>query len=267
MRRLAACSRWRSSISRRDQGYPSQNPASFSIRAAASSTSSPYRFPGCRVVLSMGPETLTAATTEQRSSLTGALTDATPASRSATLCTHTRVSRASCRVRPSPTPSTCPPPCPPDESDPSVNTRPAEPTPSGNDAPSGTIVRRPCGDSIETMQIRLSPSRTYNCTLSPVVSRRSASAGRAEIANGIASTATRPSEMRRTPSMKRPWSSRRTSPCISSATANRCVVARERPVRSTRSDNEEGPASSAFSTEIDLSSTPTPLTLDSTYQD
>ena len=48
------------------------------MRAAASTTATPWRRPGDRVIRSMGPLTLTAATTRPVGSATGALTDATP---------------------------------------------------------------------------------------------------------------------------------------------------------------------------------------------
>ena len=55
---------------------------------AASTTASPYRSPGDRVVRSNGPDTLTAARICPDRSRTGADTDATPASRSSTLATQ-----------------------------------------------------------------------------------------------------------------------------------------------------------------------------------
>ena len=58
------------------------------IRAAASTTWAPKRSPGRRVSRSTGPLTLTAATTVASPARTGALTDATPASRSSTLATQ-----------------------------------------------------------------------------------------------------------------------------------------------------------------------------------
>ena len=62
------------------------------MRAAASTTAAAYFLPGWRVVRSIGPLTLTAAITEPSCPRTGALTDATPASRSATLSAHPRFS-------------------------------------------------------------------------------------------------------------------------------------------------------------------------------
>ena len=58
------------------------------MRRAASSTAGPWRRPGDRVRRSMGPLTLTAATTRSAGSTTGALTEATPGWRSATLSTQ-----------------------------------------------------------------------------------------------------------------------------------------------------------------------------------
>ena len=58
------------------------------MRRAASSTAGPWRRPGERPRRSMGPLTLTAATTRSAGSTTGALTEATPGWRSATLSTQ-----------------------------------------------------------------------------------------------------------------------------------------------------------------------------------
>ena len=71
-------------------------------------------------------------------SRTGADTEATPSSRSPTLCTQ-------------------PPGAP-------ASTLPALPADSGRRAPTGTIVRSSRGDSIDSTQTRASPSRTKSCT-------------------------------------------------------------------------------------------------------
>ena len=62
------------------------------MRAAAATTAAEYFLPGWRVVRSIGPLTLTAAITDPSCPRTGALTEATPASRSATLSAHPRFS-------------------------------------------------------------------------------------------------------------------------------------------------------------------------------
>ena len=94
---------------------------------------------------------------------TGADTDATPGSRSSTLATQSR---------------------PAGGRHVGVSTRPTDPRLSGSTAPVGTMVRKPWGDSSEAMQTRSSPRATYSCTLSPVTSRNSASAGPAAAARG-----------------------------------------------------------------------------------
>ena len=104
------------------------------IARAAATTSAPYTEPGDELSRSIGPETLTAATTEPSPSSTAALTDATPASRSATLSNQ------------------------PDP--PRTSAAPPEPRSSGSVAPVRTIVRSPCGDSRDATQTRSSPSRT-----------------------------------------------------------------------------------------------------------
>jgi hypothetical protein len=72
-----------------------------SLRAkasAAASRSAAHRAPGRRPILSIGPDTDTAAITVPRPSRTGAETLATPGSRSATLCAQPRL-RTSASVR------------------------------------------------------------------------------------------------------------------------------------------------------------------------
>ena len=79
--------------------------------------------PAARVVRSIGPDTPIAATTAPLRSRTGALTEATPGSRSSTLSTHPGPSGVSPR-----------------------STRPADPAVSGSAAPTATMVRSPCGE-------------------------------------------------------------------------------------------------------------------------
>ena len=78
---------------------------------------------------------------------------------------------------------------------------------------------------------------------------------------GTASAASWPRPMRRRPRQKRPSSSRRTSPCASRATASRWAVGRLSPVASPARPASAARASTAASTAIALSRTPTPLTL------
>ena len=84
---------------------------------------------------SSGPDTDTAAITVPSTSKIGALTDATPFTRSST----DSIQPAVLRREP-------------------VRTRPADPRVNGNNAPSGTIQRKPFGDSSETTQRRPSVS-------------------------------------------------------------------------------------------------------------
>ena len=97
---------------------------------AARRTAAPYRFPGDRDVRSTGPLTDTAATMRS-ATRTGALTDATPFSRSSTLSNH----------RPLP----------------SRRALAADPSVIGSAAPTGTMVRRLWGDSSDTTHTRTSP--------------------------------------------------------------------------------------------------------------
>ena len=64
------------------------------------------------------------------------------------------------------------------------NTLPAEPRANGNNDPSGTIQRRPFGDSSEITQRRPSVSAINTCTLSPVRSRISVAISLARSRNG-----------------------------------------------------------------------------------
>jgi len=173
------------------------------------------------------------------SSRTGALTDATPASRSPTDSTHPRRPMFS-----------------------SSRTCPADPAPRGRSDPSGTIHRRPCGDCNDSTHRRTSPSRTYNCTLSPVCVRNASRTGRARSTNESDSVAARPSVASQRPRANRPSSVRRTRPCTSMAAASRWVVARGRPARAVRSARPSGPCSRrTLQTTTALSRTPTPDTL------
>src|SRR5699024_7529732 len=91
---------------------------------------------------------------------TGALTLATPSSRSSMLCAHP-CSKISLVF---------------DESvlisSQAKITFPAEPTSNGYTAPTGTVFFSPAIGSTETRQTRLFPSLTYNCVLSPSKLRR-----------------------------------------------------------------------------------------------
>ena len=81
------------------RSFTHRKPASWATRRAASTTAGPNTDPGSRVSRSMGPLTDTAATTVPWRSCTGALTEATPASRSSTVATHAPPSVPS-RTRP-----------------------------------------------------------------------------------------------------------------------------------------------------------------------
>ena len=96
---------------------------------------------------------LTAATRSPCADRTGALTDATPASRSSTLATH---------------------PCGPSSPD---STRPADPSSSGSRAPRARSTARRAATGATARTVAASPSRTNSCTLSPVSSRSRVSAG------------------------------------------------------------------------------------------
>src|SRR5438132_5358934 len=69
------------------RGHTEGGVDAFSTARAAATTALAYRRPGARVVRSIGPDTDTAATTRPVSN-TGALTEATPRSRSSTLSAH-----------------------------------------------------------------------------------------------------------------------------------------------------------------------------------
>ena len=187
------------------------------MRAAASTTWRPNRSPGCRDKRSTGPLMLTAATRSPCADRTGALTDATPA----------RAPRRS-------------PPIPVDRSRPTARDRLTRAR-AGAARPSGTIQRRAWGDGSDSTHRRCVPSRTNNCTLSPVSSRSRVSAGRANSTSGKRSSAIRPRAASSGPRSKRPSSSRRSSPCASRATASRWAVARGRPVADWRRAEGGGP--------------------------
>src|SRR5438034_277665 len=120
--------------------------------AAAAATAAPKRRPGCNPSRSIGPLTLTAAATTPGPSKTGALTLATPASRSPTLAAHPRrrtdaSSRAVMSNRAASVAQ-------------ARRTLPPEPRSSGSTAPRGTVSRRPLGRSCTATQTRWSASRT-----------------------------------------------------------------------------------------------------------
>ena len=87
-------------------------------------------------------------------------------------------------------------------------------------APTGTESRNPDKRSATATQMRKSPWRRYSCALSPVASRRAASAG-AAAANKRSSPAAAPNSPERGPKTKRPVKSRATKRWNSSATAKR----------------------------------------------
>ena len=192
--------------------------------------------PGARLSRSTGRSRSIAATTTLAPSTTGALTEATPGSRSSTLSTQP----------PGVTPR---------------STRPAEPTSSGSSAPSGTIQRSPCGDCSDTTQRRASPSRTNSCTLSPVASRSALSTGRGGVGERER-VGRRPPEARSSSKPEAEPPDRRRAaarPCASSATARRCAVARGSPVALCSSaEVERARVRAAPRTSTALSSTPTP---------
>src|SRR5215472_9855632 len=82
-----------------------------------------------------------------------------------------------------------------------------------------------------------------------------------EIASSRSSPAAVASSVIRGPRTNRPWLSRVSTRCRSSATASRCAVGLARPVAATSWASEAGPASRAFKTATVLSRTPTPLEL------
>ena len=211
------------------------------IASAATTTAGPNVTPGSSPRRPTGPDTPTAASTEP-STRTGALTDATPGSRSPTLAIQPNGPISPERMRP------------------------AEPRSRDRTAPSATIVRSSWPESSEAMQRRRAPSRTYSCTLSPVSARRRSSAGRAPSARDHPAAAVRPRTTSFDPRVQRPSPSRRTSPWTSSAPSKRWAVALGRPLPLTTSPRARGRGAAARTsmTETDLSRTPTPLIVCST---
>ena len=121
---------------------------------AAATTASACRRPGERVRRSSGPLTDTAATTPPSGPRTGADTDATPCSRSATLEAHPR-RRTSARTRGVKAA---------DSSSGSPvrqasSTWAADPAVSGREVPTGTVSRRPLPRSAAATHTRRSPAR------------------------------------------------------------------------------------------------------------
>ncbi len=106
-------------------------------------------------------------------------------------------------------------------------------------------------------QTRDVPSRRYNCTLSPVVSRSCGSTAALAASSGSLTWAA--SSLTAGPSRHRPSSSRPSSRCTSSAAASRYVVALGIPVRSHSSASPHGDSPTACSMPTALSRTPIPL--------
>ena len=108
-------------------------------------------------------------------SRTGALTEATPGSRSPTLSAHPRAAWHVTAVgRPGGDRSASPAHA--------RKTLPAEPFVSGSEAPTATMVRSSLVDSTASMQTRRSPSRTYSCALSPVAAASARQGGVRQVA-------------------------------------------------------------------------------------
>ena len=131
---------------------PSYQPVAFSISLAAPTTSWESRWPGLSPRREMGPLTLTAALSLPSSPNTGALTLATPASRSATLSAQPLI-RIPRNWAASGLPST-----PPGAH--ASKTFPADPRESGMIAPTGTVSLRPLTRSTAATHTLCSPSRT-----------------------------------------------------------------------------------------------------------
>ena len=152
------------------------------LSAAAATSSSPKRFPGCRVMRSIGPEMLTAATIDGRRPSTGALTDATP---DLALL---------------------------DALDPSVRGRrrrsapcPADPASSGNSTPSGhdpaqRVRRLQRQHAAPLVRLRARTAARSR----PVSSRKRSSTGSASAASGKRSAPSRPSAASSGPRSNRP---------------------------------------------------------------
>src|SRR6266566_3244556 len=197
------------------------------IFSPAATTAGACRRPGERVSRSIGPETDTAATILPAGPRTGADTDATPASRSATLAAHPRLrtwaSVAALNL------AARRPRCIRSGSSQASSACAAEPAVMGSTAPTGTVSRRPLARSAAATQIRASACRRYSCALSPVRSRNWPSTGCAT-ARSLSSPAAVASSAIRGPSVNRPWASLATSLWRSRATAIRCAVGRVSPV-------------------------------------
>lgn len=206
----------------------------------------------------MGPLIETAATTRPPAPRTGADTEATPASRSATLCAQPRRRTPDRAVAVNFAP--CNPRCNRSGSSQASNICAAEPASIDSALPTGIESRRPIGRSAAATQIRWSPWRRNSCALSPVWSLRAVSTGPAA-ARSRSSPAAAASSPSRGPRTNRPCKSRATRRWCSSATASRCAVGRASPVEVTNWARVQGPASNALSTVAALSSTPTPLEL------
>ena len=113
--------------------------------------------PGERVSRSIGPDTDTAATTRPDGPRTGADTDATPGSRSPTLCAQPRRRTPASIVAVKRAP--CSPRCRRSGSSQASSTCAAEPPSIDSTLPTGTVSRRPCSRSAAATQIRSSPCR------------------------------------------------------------------------------------------------------------
>src|SRR6478609_9377806 len=124
---------------------------------------------------SIGPEMDTAATTRPEGLRTGADTEATPSSRSPTLCAHPR------RRTPESVVAVNFAPCSPrwsrSGSSQASSTWAAEPASIDRLAPTGMESRRPTGRSAAATQMRWSPWRRNSCALSFVWSRRAPRTG------------------------------------------------------------------------------------------
>ena len=127
-------------------------PDVLSISRAAPTTRCESRRPGLSPRREIGPLTLTAALSLPPSPKTGALTLATPASRSATLSAQplTRIPLSSAASGLSSTPPGAQ----------ASKTFPADPRESGMTAPTGTVSLNPVTLSTEATHTLCSPSRT-----------------------------------------------------------------------------------------------------------
>ena len=212
-------------------------------RSAAASTAGACIRPGCRVSRSSGPETDTAAMTLPDGERTGADTEATPASRSPTLCAQPRrrmpdrvvgveLGALQAAVQP-------------------VRLLPGEQDLRGGAGEHGQLdadrdrvaqTGRALGGGDADRGSR--PGGGTAARDSPVMSRSRASTGPAA-ASSRSSPAAEASSARRGPSMNRPCMSRATRRWCSSATASRWAVGRASPVAVTRPARVAGPDSRA----------------------